>query len=225
MAHPKVFPEILLLPLDNPQNARHPASAFRRLARVHIRLVVAISDIDAPVSGNGMRVYGLSRGYTVLPLLLHLGMHHEKRVMRQVNGNLALGVRVADYVVVVVPRNYTADTELPGDAQGQGSDDCAWSEVGKLIAVPANTLLRSIIAVDKGRVWDPRAWGLKLELLTSGVARLDAILHFQVHSLLHLGFHLDKLRGDSSDILSNYMLDAEVPLPKQQRLTLSRAPL
>lgn len=92
MAHPKVLAEILPLALHNPQYARHATRASRRVRRVHACPVVAVRNVDAPVARNRVRVNRLRRRDAVLPLLLHLGVHHQQRVVRQMDRNLALGI-------------------------------------------------------------------------------------------------------------------------------------
>ena len=50
--------------------------APRRVSRVEGILVVAVGDVDAPVSRDGVRVDGLRGGDAVFPFFLHFGVHY-----------------------------------------------------------------------------------------------------------------------------------------------------
>jgi hypothetical protein len=102
------------------------------VARVEAGAVVAVRDVDAPRPGNGVRVNGLRRVHAVLPFFLHVGVHHQEGVVREVDGDLACLVRSGGGggVVGVILGDDAADAELAGDAEGEGADDGAGSEVG-----------------------------------------------------------------------------------------------
>ena len=99
--------------------------------------IVAVRDVDASVPSDGVRIDGGRRRDAMLPLLLHLGVHHEQRVMRQVDSDLTLGVGVVVAIVLVVfiPGHDTSHAELSRHAEREGSDDGARAEVCELVAV------------------------------------------------------------------------------------------
>lgn len=78
VAHPEVSAPVFLLLLNDTKHRRDTALAFWGEVRVEIRLVVPVGNVDASVSGDRVRVDGLRGGNTVLPLLLHLRMHHQQ---------------------------------------------------------------------------------------------------------------------------------------------------
>jgi hypothetical protein len=78
MAHPHIPSSILLLPLHASKDRRNVAFASRGVLRMQFFPVATICHIDSFVFGDRVRVYGLSRRYTVLPFLLHLRMHNEE---------------------------------------------------------------------------------------------------------------------------------------------------
>ena len=143
--------------------------------------VVAIGDVDALVAGNGMRIYCKSRGYTVLPFFLHFCVHHEKRVMGQMDGDLAFGIRTR----ILIFRDDLANTEFPGNSEADATDDGARTEIGQLVRMVADALLSPSIAVDKGCVWLPFFWRLVSQLLTFGVAGADSGCDFAVDGVLN----------------------------------------
>lgn len=122
MAHPHIPPPILLLPLHTPQHGWHIAPAARRIPRMQTLLVVPVGDVDPLVPRDRVRVDGRGGRDAVLPLLLHRGVHDQQRVVRQVDGELALGVGASLVVVVVaalvvmVAGDDLADAELAGYA-------------------------------------------------------------------------------------------------------------
>lgn len=94
VAHPEILPIVLLLPLDNLQHTRHAACALGRESRMHVRSVMTVRDVYSFVSRNRVRVYGKGRRHRVFPFLLHLGVHHQQRIMRQMDRDLPLCIRV-----------------------------------------------------------------------------------------------------------------------------------
>lgn len=75
--------------------------------------VIPVCDVDALVARYWMRVDGLGRRNTVLPFLLHLCMHHQQRVVRKMNSNLALGISNQFGITVVVFGHNPAYAEFP----------------------------------------------------------------------------------------------------------------
>lgn len=61
----------------------------RRMSRVEGILVIAISDVDASVSCDGVRVDGLRWCNAVFPFFLHFGVHYQEGVVGEVDGDLA----------------------------------------------------------------------------------------------------------------------------------------
>jgi hypothetical protein len=94
--------------------------------------VVAIGDVDASVTSDGMRIDGCGRRDAVFPFLLHLGVHDEQGVMWQVNRELAFGikvvVRVRGFVIgVFVFGDDSSHAELAGYTEREGAYHGAWS--------------------------------------------------------------------------------------------------
>lgn len=173
---------------------------------MELRPVVAVGDVNPRAPGDWVRVNDLRRRDAVLPLLLHLGVHDEQRVVRQVDGDLAPGVSVgvADGLTALgVPREDAPHAELAGHAEGQGPDDGPWSEVCQLVAVPADALLRPSVAVQEGCVGPPPERRLVLELLAAWVARLHPPLDFTVHGLFHFCFDVLQLGGELAHVLGS----------------------
>jgi hypothetical protein len=55
-------------------------------------LVKTIRDIQPFILCKWVRIDSLSRSYRVFPFLLHLGVHDQERIVRQVDANLALRI-------------------------------------------------------------------------------------------------------------------------------------
>ncbi len=89
MTHPEVLAPILPLPLHNPKHGRHPTLALGSELGVQTGSVVAIRDVDALVAGNGVRINGRRGCDAVFPFLLHLRVHDEQGVVREVDRDLA----------------------------------------------------------------------------------------------------------------------------------------
>lgn len=85
MTHPHIPPKILSLFLDAPKYSGHAAMTFRSVFRMKAGLVVPVCDIDTLIGSGRMRIDSGRRRYGMLPSLLHLGMHHEQAVMRQMD--------------------------------------------------------------------------------------------------------------------------------------------
>lgn len=78
-------------------------------------LVTTIRDIDPLVLGQRMGVDGLGRRNAMFPLLLHIGMHDQQRIMREMYTNLALGIcqrSIFLAVLVVVLGDNSAHAEF-----------------------------------------------------------------------------------------------------------------
>ena len=201
MTHPKVLSKVFPFSLHHPQHTRHPAGAPGREARVHVGAVVPICDVDPLVPGDRVRIDGRRGGDAVLPFFLHFRVHDQQRIVREVDGYLALGIGVLGGSVVAVPREDSADTKFASHSQRYRSYDSPWAQVRELVAVPANALLRAIVAVHKRRVWGPRMWRLMSQLAASGIASLYAALDLLIDRLLDERLDLDELRGDPPNIL------------------------
>lgn len=97
-----------------------------------------VRDVDAPVSGDGVRRDRLRGGDGVFPRLLHVGVHDQEGVMREVDGDLTCQVGVLVLLGVGGAwgeggrrRGQDApDAELAGDAEGERADYWARAEVG-----------------------------------------------------------------------------------------------
>ena len=85
MALPHVSTSILLFPLDATENSRHFAVAFWRESWVEAILVAPIRNVNSLVLRYWVRINSPSRCNAMFPLFLHLRMHHQQRVMRQVD--------------------------------------------------------------------------------------------------------------------------------------------
>lgn len=106
-----------------------------------ISFIISISDIDASVTSDRMRVDGLCRGDAVLPLLLHLSVHDQQRVMREVDGNLSLGVAMESCVSAVII--VFGDLGLCCQRKcSEGSDDSGMNFVTHLVCGHGTRVLR-----------------------------------------------------------------------------------
>jgi hypothetical protein len=85
MTHPHVPPPGLLLALHTSQHGWNIALALWRVLWMKRLLVVTVRDIEPLVLGDGMRIDGWSGSDAVFPFLLHLCMHHQQGVVRQMN--------------------------------------------------------------------------------------------------------------------------------------------
>jgi hypothetical protein len=144
MTHPHVLPTVLLLSLHTSQDRRDITLAFRRELGMQRVLVVTVRDIDSFVLGDGMWIDGWSRSDAVFPLFLHLRMHHEQGIVRQMNGNLTLGVCAAIILPLLlrgrvralfVSRNNLADSKFSSYSKTQAANDGVRTEIGELISV------------------------------------------------------------------------------------------
>jgi hypothetical protein len=105
---------------------------------MQIVLEASVRDIDSLPSCNRVRIDALCWRYTVLPLLLHLSMHYQQRVMWKVNCNLSLLV-CAVFHGFVVARHYFAYSKFAGDAKGEASDYGSGAEIGELVGMVSYT--------------------------------------------------------------------------------------
>jgi len=113
VAHPKISPVVFFLPLNHPQHAGYAARTPWRETRVHIRSVVAVRDVDSPVSSNWVGIDRQSGHDGVFPLFLHLGMHDKQGVVRQVDAKLTLSIRRACQSLVRVFRYDASNSKFP----------------------------------------------------------------------------------------------------------------
>lgn len=155
MAHPEILPVVLLSPLHDFEHSRNITLAFRCEFRMEVSSVVPIGDIDSPAPCYRVRINCLCWCDGVFPFFLHLSVHDQERVVRQVDGDLALQVGISPCSLVHVLWNNPPDTELSSNAQGQRTDHSSRTKVSELIAVIANVLLGAVVAVDECRVWLP----------------------------------------------------------------------
>ena len=79
---PTIPPTILLLPLYTAQHSRYTTFASWGIFGMEAFPIVAVSDVNTLVTRDGMRVDDGGWVNGVLPLFLHLGMHHEERIVR-----------------------------------------------------------------------------------------------------------------------------------------------
>lgn len=68
----------------------------------------------------------------MLPFLLHFGVHHQQRVMGQMDGYLTLGVRILSRLLVIFGYD-AADTELACDAEREGAYDSPGAQIRQLV--------------------------------------------------------------------------------------------
>ena len=146
----------------------------------------------------------------MFPFFLHLGVHDEERVVREVDRDLA-GCVAGIWVGFGVEggRTFGGDVfgwhdltyaKLSGDAQGQAADDSTGPEVSQLIGVVANRLTTAIIAIDEGGVGDPVVVVLASQFLAIRVEVFDPILDFVVDCVFDEGFHLLHDWEDLTDV-------------------------
>lgn len=76
--------------------------------------IIAVGDIDAFVSRDGVWINRKRGCYRVLPFFLHLRMHHQEGIVRQMNGNLSFSVRTR-YVVGIILGDSFANAKLSGN--------------------------------------------------------------------------------------------------------------
>lgn len=120
--------------------------------------VVSVSDIYSFVARNGMRIDHRSRMNAMLPLLLHLRVHHQKRVVRQMYRDLAFSICppvFGAYWLFVIPRYDFPYSEFSSNTETQAANDGSWTKVGQLIGVKTYAFATAFVAVHKRCVWDP----------------------------------------------------------------------
>ena len=174
--------------------------------------VVPVGDIDALIASDGMRVNSRRRVDAVLPFLLHLGMHDEQRIVREMNGHLPLGICssiIGIGLLLVISGENFSYPELPSNPKTQAANDSSWSQVGELIRMITNTFTSSLVAVRESCVWNPLFWRLVFELLASWVVMPDSLSDFFIDSLLYVSRDFTHLRCDLANILWRQELVAE----------------
>lgn len=110
---------------------------------MQIILEASVRDIDSLSSCNRVRVDALRWRYTVLPLLLHLSMHHQQRVVGKMNCNLPLLI-CAVFHFVVVARHDFAYSKFAGNAEGEASDYGAGTKIRELVGMVSYTVIGQI---------------------------------------------------------------------------------
>lgn len=88
LTHPHVPSARGPLFLHHLQHARGPAATLGRVSWPKFLAVPAVGDVDAFVGSERVRRYCCRGRDAVFPFLLHLRVHHEQRVVRQVNCDL-----------------------------------------------------------------------------------------------------------------------------------------
>jgi hypothetical protein len=151
---------MLLLPLHAPQHSREPTPALRREPRMQRLLITPIRDVNPLIPRQRMRLHRPRRRYAVFPLLLHLRMHHQQRVMREQNRDLALRVRHLPARFVTISRHDSAHAKLPPHAETKTPDHGARAEVGQVVGVEADALAGAVVDVYEGGVGAPGVGGL-----------------------------------------------------------------
>ena len=137
----------------------------------------------------------------MLPFLLHLSMHDQERIVREMDGNLSLFVGGRS---VNLWYNL-AYSELSRHSKRQASDDGSRSKVCEMVGVPAYAFLPAVVAVDKGCVGLPFVWRLELEFLAAWLEVLHATLYLFVNSLADLGRnvqHFSRCLPNFADVAS-----------------------
>ena len=82
--------------------------------------VVSVGDINPLIPRRRVGIDSLRSRNRVLPLFLHLGMHHKEGVVGEMNRDLAFVIRTR-CVLIVVGDNF-ADAKFAGHTEGQTID-------------------------------------------------------------------------------------------------------
>jgi hypothetical protein len=130
----------------------------------------------------------------MLPLLLHLRMHDEERVVREVNGDLALGICILLRFlslffgrITVILWNNATNPKLSSYSERNGSNDCMGSQIGELVTMISDALGTTIVAVHERCIWLPLAGRLVLEFLAIWILGFDTGRDFQIDHCLDFG--------------------------------------
>lgn len=227
MTHPHIPPTILLLPLNATQHCRHTTFTSRRIPRLKTFPVMAVGDIDPFIPSNRMGIDGGSRMDAVLPFLLHLRMHHQKRIVGQMDCYLTFSICsliLRACGVVIISSDNLADSKLSGDTKTQATNDCSWSEIRELIRVVTYAFASSGVAICESRVWYPLFWRLVFELLAIRVVRLDSFGDLLIYSSLHFGRDHAHLRLNLPHILLGISI-ISIGIEQCRRYTVKKLPL
>lgn len=119
VAHPEVPAPILLTLLHNLEDGGDTTPAFWCVLWVEYGFVISVGHVDSSGAGDGMRVDSLRWGDGMLPKLLHLAVHDEEGVVRQVDRYLSFIIGILSQVVVGITRQYFPYAELAGDTEGE----------------------------------------------------------------------------------------------------------
>ena len=109
--------------------------------------VVSVSDVDSFIARDGMRIDDRSCRNAMLPFLLHLGVHYEQRVVRQVYGNLAFSVGPLIFRacwVFAIPSNDFPYSKFSSNTKTQAANDSSRPKVGQLITMIAYSRVRGV---------------------------------------------------------------------------------
>lgn len=161
MAHPHITSLVFFFSLNASQHRRYAAFASGRVSWVEALAVVAVSDIDPLVSSDWVRINNWRWMNAVFPLLLHLCMHDQERIVWQMDGNLPFGVCslvLRACVLFIVSGDDFAHSKFSGNPKTQAADDGTWPKVGELIGVIAYAFGTSFVAVNKSCIGYPFLW-------------------------------------------------------------------
>lgn len=184
--------------------------------------VVSVSNIDPFVASDRMRIDHGSWMDAVLPFLLHLRVHNQQRIVRQVYRDLAFSVCpliLRATRLFVIPSNNFPYPEISSNTKTQAANDSSRPKVCQLITMIAYswilaeetiepmsflltyTFTTTLVAIDKSCIWKPFLRGLILELFAVRVVRYDAFSDLLINSWLNSIGNNSHLGCDLADIL------------------------
>lgn len=117
MAHPKIFSKVFPLPRHYTQHTRDVAFALWCVLGVHVGPVVSVGNVDSLVPSYWVRIDRWRWGDAMFPFLLHLCVHHEQGVVRQVDRDLPFCIRVLWASGIFIFWQDSTDTKFSGYAQ------------------------------------------------------------------------------------------------------------
>jgi hypothetical protein len=100
--------------------------------------------------------------------------------------SLSIGESAVVFAILIPFSHDPADSELSSYTKTKAADDCAGSEVCKLISVVSDILLSAIIAIYESSIRLPRMRRLVLELFAVRVEVADPALDFTIDSIFDL---------------------------------------
>ena len=125
--------------------------------------IITVSNVDTPVSCYRMWIDGKCRCDAMLPFFLHLSMHDQKRVVREMDRYLAFGIgtRVVLGFFIISCHNLS-NPEFSCYSEANATNYRTRTKIGELIGVIADTFSTTSVTVDKCCVWLPFFGRLKL---------------------------------------------------------------